>query len=730
MDISLRTKILLSISVIVFLVFGTSTVISISDLKHEFIQAIEWRSDALALGIINDIQLIQKYKTYYLTHTDELLAELSKQCSQLYEVYKDEDITHFAVMNKDGNIAAHNDEAMIDTSFAFPELMAHLGSSEKTTVLAGGVYHTLIPVFGIQDAYIGTIDIGVPENVVNARVRQVIFRALGLFGLFLALTFLSVSFLMRILLTRPITQLATMGQQLAEGQLVHTEQSTTLRDEIAVLKTVFNNISGYFQNTATIASRVATGVLASDIRLRSEHDVLGNAVRDMLRYLQEVAIVATQIEEGDLTRAVKIRSSEDAFGRVLHSMTEGLRSLIIQIRASAQQIASTGTEISSFTIRNTDIVQNVRQSAEKTRTVMNEIGRSVEDIARRMDMLSSSTDESFASVKQVSASIEQIASNTSQLTQQFHHAVSSLNSAFDSLEVVVQHTDVSQQLSRETHQDALKGQQVVEQVMNGIETLQQTMATAVDAITQFSTRSQDIDTILEVIRDIADQTSLLALNASIIAAQAGEHGRGFHIVAEEIKNLATGVMTSARDIAAIVHALQQDTRNVAQTVHQGAAHVEQSLTQTQQARSTLHNIAESARRSSSVVTEITGALHDVMTTSREVSAAMEKVNAMTDEITIATSKQQVSMEQIHETVESLNNMASEIRKTSVRQTAGVHEVSRATENVTSLIEQNMKSSQQLSTVAEKLALQAESLLKSVDRFRVHAAGDENIMRHS
>ncbi len=715
---SLRTKILLSVGCIVFIAFGTSTIINIRDLKQEYIQAIEWRSDALAQGIINDVQIQQKYKPYYVMHIDELLKTLSKRCSQLYELYKADDITHFAVINEAGQVAAHNDEKLVGTPVEHSLFTAHRKLSEQTTAIAGTIYHTLIPIFGAKGIYIGAIDIGVPRKIVDEKITQVLLRASGLFGLFLTLMFFSISLLMHIIITNPIKQLAATGQQLAEGRPVQTLQLKEQRDEIAVLKAVFNSISKYLHDTAAIASRVATGVLAGEVRMRSDHDVLGKAVHEMLHYLKTVARVASKVEEGDLRETIEVRSATDAFGRVLHSMTEGLRSLITRIRSSAQQIASTGTTIASFATRNIDIVQNVRTSAEKTRSIMNEMGASVEKVAHRMDILSTSAEASYTSVKEVTSSIEHIAANTDNLTRQIHQTVVSLNGAVNSLEGVVQHTDVSQQLSQGTLQDALEGQEVVRQVMSSMETLQQTMTMAVEAITGFSQRSQDIDTVLTVIREFADQTSLLALNASIIAAQAGEHGRGFHIVAEEIKNLATGVMTSTKDIASIVHNLQQDTSNVVQTVHQGAANVEQSIERTLQAQETLHKIADSAQHSSSVVTEITKALHEAMTTSRNISTAMNQVDVMTDEITAATNKQQASMKQIHSAVEYLNDMTSEIQDTTDRQAAGVQEVFDATQNVTTLIEQNLESSQQITLVTETLASQAESLLQSVDRFKL------------
>ncbi len=721
MKLSLRTKILLSVGCIIVIVFGTSTLVNIRNLKQEYVRAIEWRSDALALGIVNDVRIMQKYKPYYVTHIDELLSKLSERCAKLYELYREEDITHFAVIDAAGKIAAHNNQDVIDTPVTHSQLAAYLKISEKTTVLTGVTYHTLIPVFGVKGSYLGTIDIGVPKKIVDEKVEQIILRAFGLFCLFLVVAFLSISLLMHFILTTPITRLAAMGQQLAEGRFVHSIRETTQKgDEIAVLKSVFNNISAYLRDTATIAASVATGVLASEVRMRSEHDVLGKAVREMLHYLRNVAIIATQVEEGDLTETVEVRSSNDAFGRVFHGMTEGLRALIIRIRTSAQEIAATGTTISSFAIHNNNLVQHVHTSAQKTIATMQDIDAGIEDIANRMDTLSSSAGASFVSVKHMTSSIAHIASNTTKLTQEIHQTVSSLNNAVNSLEHVVKSTDVSQQLSQESLQDALEGQQAVEQVVHSMETLQQTINTAVELMTRFDQRSQDIDTIIEVIRGIADQTSLLALNASIIAAQAGEHGKSFGIVAAEIKSLANGVMTSTKEIAAIVNNLHQDMNSVVETVHQGASNVEHSIDRTQQAQAALHKIAGSAERSSSVVTEIAEALHEVMTTNHEISHRMQQVDTMTDEITSATNEQKTSMDQIQQALEYLNDMTSDIRETTVRQAAGSQEVFDATQNVTTLIEQNLESSQQLNMITEKLALQANLLLQSVDRFKLNS----------
>jgi methyl-accepting chemotaxis protein len=713
---SLRTKVLLSVSFIIFAVLGTSTVVHIQDLKRDYLEALEWRSEALAQDILRDIVDLQKYST----DTKALLGSLLLRCRKLYELNKEKNVSHFAVIDASGLIVGHNDEVLWDTQIESPVLLDHLQRHKLVTVLDETIYHTLVPIFGPKEEYIGSIDVGIPKRVVDEKVKEVLIQSLGLFGLFLFLSLLTIYLLMHVLLTKPVSELVTAGQQLAEGNLVQTFQMGGRRDEVAALGTAFNRIASYLQNVAEVASQIATGILANDVHVRSKHDVLGKAVREMLHYLKHVAAVAARIAEGDLTGTVQVRSTSDAFGQVIQMMTEGLRDLIVQIRSSAEQIASTGTTISSLAKHDIDIVEHVHVSAEEMRSTMREMGVSVEEVVHNMDTLSSAAEETSASVSQMTHSVTHIASNTNDLMDQTQRTIETLKEMDKSLEGVVESTDVSKQLSQDTIRDALEGQEAVEQVMNSMQTIQQTITTAVETITRFELRSRDIDTILEVIREITEQTSLLALNASIIAAQAGIHGRGFAVVADEIRNLASGVGTSTKDIATIVDTLQQDTGTVVRTIHEGAKNVKQGLERTEQARKTLEKINHSAQRSSSVVAEIADTLHDLMTTSRNVVTAMEQVNTMTDGIMTATNEQEASTRQIRQAVEHINNMASQIQHATNQQLLGVRQLLDTTNDVTGFIDQNLESSQQIVRTTEELSSQSDILLHSVDRFKLEA----------
>ncbi|MCP4403148.1 MAG: HAMP domain-containing protein [bacterium] len=518
-------------------------------------------------------------------------------------------------------------------------------------------------------------------------------------------------------ITTPINNVVQVSQKVSEGEIPKMLQRIrTSRDEIGLLIQAFQKVVAYFQEMTEAAATIASGDLSHNITPRSDQDKLGQAFQRMSAYLSEMASVATRVAEGDLTVQLSPHSTTDVFGQAMRTMTEGLHILIQQIRASAQQIASTGETVLLLAAQDINIVEDVQKSGEEMIATMQEMDASVEEVVHNMEMLSTSAEETSASVTQMTSSIEHIALNTGDLTDQAHQTIDALKETIHSLENVVESTEASKQLSQETIQDTHEGQEAVEQVMMSMETIHQTITTAVSTITRFEQRSHEIGTILDVIRDITEQTSLLALNASIIAAQAGVHGRGFAVVADEIKGLASGVAASTIDIATIVQTLQKDTTDMVKTIYRGAEHVDQGIERTKQAQETLHKIIGSTQQSSSVVTEIADTLQRLMKRSREVSGAMEQVNTMTNDIMSATSEQEASTRQIKQAIGHINNMASQIQQATTEQLSGVRQLLETTNYVTNLIDQNLESSQHIVHTMTELSSQGDILIHSVDRF--------------
>lgn len=552
-------------------------------------------------------------------------------------------------------------------------------------------------------------------GIVEQQIKSLLIQSAIILGVSLVVSFFAISGVMRLRVIKPLKQLAAAGQQLAEGQFVQTFHIGQQSPEIAALATVFENLARYWQHTAATASEITRGILVREGNARSPHDALSNALREMARYQQQIVLAAAKMKDGDFTATVQPRSTDDVFGREIHAVATGFNDLLRQIKTNMEQMSSTGATISTSAEREMSIVRDVHASAQMMLSIMTDIGGHTEEVAHSMETLSPFVEETSASVAQMATSITHIATHSQKLTQQTEEAFDFLAMTVNALQEIVKMTETSRQLSEETMQDALGGQQAVEQVMSSMSLLQRTVTTTVDAITTFAHRSREIDTILDVIQEITERTSLLALNASIIAAQAGVHGRGFAVVADEIKNLALGVATSTKDIAAIVRSLQQDIQRVVESIHAGENDVKQGMERTRQAEKALQTIISSAKHSSSMVISIVAALDELMTTSQEVSNSMGQVNLMTEEISTAAREHEFSTKQINQAITHINDMTAHIQHATDQQSAGTRQALNATHAILDLMNQNLESSRQIALSAEELSAQVAPILHTMNR---------------
>ncbi len=234
---SLRVKILCSVGVIIFVVLGTSTVVHIYGVQQDYLEALEWRSEALTQGLIEKVQELANIAPDF--NSNDLLELLSYWVRDVYE--SNTNLTHIAAIDTDGKIAAHTEKALWDNPITSPVLVDALQRQTQSTVLDGTIYHMLFPIHNKQDVYLGSIDIGIPKDIIDAQAQQILRQSMGLFVLFGGLAFIAAS-VSGHLLTKPINHLVSIAQELAEGNLAQTIVITDQGDEIGVLASSFANM--------------------------------------------------------------------------------------------------------------------------------------------------------------------------------------------------------------------------------------------------------------------------------------------------------------------------------------------------------------------------------------------------------------------------------------------------------------------------------------------------------
>ncbi|GAK60693.1 PAS modulated sigma54 specific transcriptional regulator, Fis family [Candidatus Vecturithrix granuli] len=234
---NLRVKILFSAGVIIFVVLGTSTLIHIYGVQQDYLEALEWRSEALAQGLIKKAQDLTNIAPDF--NSNDLLELLGYWVKDVYE--SNLHLTHIAAIDAEGIIAAHTEKALWDTPITSPVLHEALSRQQQVTVLDGAIYHMLFPIRSRQALYLGSIAIGVPKQIIDVKAQQILRHSIALFALFLGLAVLATS-VSGHLLTKPINHLVSIAQELAEGNLAQPILITNRSDEIGVLARSFANM--------------------------------------------------------------------------------------------------------------------------------------------------------------------------------------------------------------------------------------------------------------------------------------------------------------------------------------------------------------------------------------------------------------------------------------------------------------------------------------------------------
>jgi methyl-accepting chemotaxis protein len=225
-------------------------------------------------------------------------------------------------------------------------------------------------------------------------------------------------------------------------------------------------------------------------------------------------------------------------------------------------------------------------------------------------------------------------------------------------------------LSREVVSKAELGQAKVVQTIAGMEAIREATDVAEKVIRGLGARTHEIGGILDVIDDVADETNLLALNAAIIAAQAGDHGKAFSVVADEIKELADRVLASTKEIGGLIRAVQDEGENAIGAIEAGSASVMSGVDLSAEAGRTLEEITVTSRESGLRISEIVLSVREQTKAASHVVGLMEKVRESAEEIGEAGRQQEAGNEVIYQSALAMREVAQQVRHTTHEQTVG------------------------------------------------------------
>jgi len=402
--------------------------------------------------------------------------------------------------------------------------------------------------------------------------------------------------------------------------------------------------------------------------------------------LTSLGVLAEQVSKGDLTADIRSRS-RDEIGWLEHSMRQmvkNLRDIATQIAVSSRTVATSAEEISANSSQMAKGAEMQSSSTEETSSTMVEIASQMQHLARSAEALAANVDQTSASIQQMSATLAQTAQNGEILLGSVERATVTLTTMIQNVGAIAERVHEVDQVSQ---------QSVADSRVNG-ERLKQ-------AIGSIGERSDEIGKIVKVIEGIADQTNLLALNAAIEAARAGEAGKGFAVVADEVRRLAERSVQATQEIGGVIETVQKDTHHAVALMAQVLAGIVDSIGTTS---ALVADAARAADAQAADARSVLGTVTEMATLARHIAGAISENAAGAQEINAAAQK--------------MNQLTHQMSEAVAEQRRGGEMVVKAVEAIAVVSRQNLVAVEQMTGAAKNLAGESDALRQRVAVFQV------------
>jgi methyl-accepting chemotaxis protein len=486
------------------------------------------------------------------------------------------------------------------------------------------------------------------EAEVNAIMsRTIIMIAIGM--IIGAIAFLFTFFKLIPTLTKPVRKVKELLSEYSLGNFEHQMHSKN-NDEFGQMAGMLNKLRDSQLEKIEAAEKIAAGDLEHKIHSLSEHDSLSRSFEKMMENLNKLVLEVKFLTTASIKGNSSARGNIKVFSGGYKTIVEGMNNTLDAIYEPVNEAITALEKVAAgdFTVKITkeysgdhekikNSINNVTASLGKTIT---EVSRVVTAAANAAGEISSSTEEMAAGANEQSSQASEVASAVEQMTRTIFETT--------------KNTTTAAEASKNAGRVAKEGGRVVEQTIEGMIRISDVVKKSSETVEELGKSSNEIGEIIQVIDDIADQTNLLALNAAIEAARAGEQGRGFAVVADEVRKLAERTSKATQEIAGMIKHIQKDTEGAVKSMQQGTKEVENGRSLAEKAGDSLKEIITGADRVTDIVTQVAAA-------SEEQSRASEQITQNTELITNVTQQSATGVRQIAHAAEELNQLTGNLQ---------------------------------------------------------------------
>ncbi len=505
----------------------------------------------------------------------------------------------------------------------------------------------------------GAVEVAYSGRTVNEVMdRFLVIPPVMQIATFLVVIYAIVLFFRRKVST-PVASINAALGRITEGDLA-AEVPDVGGTEIGSIATGAKFLAEKLSTTLARVNSLSNDVAGALARLTDGLAVVRNSARAQTTAIDGVIAVIRKANEQQ-------RSSTDGTDRLSRASSDNVSSLL-EMKSAADEIA-TSTE-------------RLFRSAEDAHTMISALSQTALTIA-------GSSGEVFRAMEDTSASVEEISSSLSAVRENAR-----MSAEFS--------TKVRQLLTE-------RGTLAVADAIDAMEKIAEEVDRFEKIVTHLEGQSKDIEKFLSVINDVSERTNLLSLNASILAAQAGEHGHGFAIVAEEIRSLSDGTASSAKDIAAIVKKIRAQIGEAADSIRIGVKKVEEGKGLIFSSGEAMGETLEAAQKTAQMTSVVEKATEEQARGLQQIRLAMENVRSMLSQVARSTDEERQGAARMLESIRDVKEVAELVRKGTGEHAAGTQVISRNLEENRDMVtrihqaaQDQLKANEEIVSAVEKI----------------------------
>ncbi|MEG8945539.1 HAMP domain-containing methyl-accepting chemotaxis protein [Rosettibacter firmus] len=451
-------------------------------------------------------------------------------------------------------------------------------------------------------------------------------------------------------LIKPIEYLKTVIEKFSVGNFKESVQYES-KDEFGELSEKLEQLRHAQHEKIKAAIEISKGNLDVDIKVLSEDDELSQSfelmVGNLKNLIAEMKNLTNEIIEGDITKRGDADKFYGAYQEIIIGVNSTLDALFMPIKAGIEVLEEMSK--GNFNARVTGefkgdhklIVNSINSLGESLTNILSNIAEMINLTASISEQISSSTEQMAAGAQEQSSQALEVVTQVEEMTRTILSTSKNATLASDA--------------SKKAGQVAREGGVVVEKTVEGMNRIAEFVEKAVEKIQVLGKNSEQIGEIVQVIDDIANQTNLLALNAAIEAARAGEQGRGFAVVADEVRKLAERTTKATKEISDMIKRIQEVTENVVVSMSEGSSEVKSGKSLAQKAGESLKEIIYASDAVLDVINQVAAA-------SEEQSVTSEQINRNVETISKVTNESAAGIQQIASAADELNRMTTNLKE--------------------------------------------------------------------